>query len=67
MIIAHKVVSVAQVVERWLRDRVVMGSKPGRAIQKALEMVPMATLLEAQRYEVNKLAVASLLSQKSHK
>ena len=27
-----------------------MGSKPGRAISKALKMVPMATLLGAQHY-----------------
>ena len=31
-----------------LREREVVGSNPGRAIQKALKMVPVATLLGAQ-------------------
>ena len=30
-----------------------MGSNPGRAIPKALKMVPMATLLGAQHYKAN--------------
>ena len=41
-------VPVAHVVERPLRDREVLGSKPGCAIRKALKMVPVATLLDAQ-------------------
>ena len=36
------------VVEHPLRDREVVGSVPGRAIPKALKMVPVATLLGAQ-------------------
>ena len=36
------------VVEHQLRDREVVGSNPGRAIPKALKMVPVATLLGAQ-------------------
>ena len=36
------------VVEHPLRDREVVGSIPGRAIPKALKMVPVATLLGAQ-------------------
>ena len=41
---------VAQVVEHPLRDRKVMGSIPGRAISKALKLIPVATLLDAQHY-----------------
>ena len=36
-----------------LRDREVVGSNPGRAIPKALKMVPMATLLGAQHYKAS--------------
>ena len=39
------------VVEHPLRDREVVGSKPGRAIPKSLKMVPVATLLGAQHYK----------------
>ena len=45
-------------VERPLRERVVVGSNPGCAIPKALKMVPVATLLGAQHY---KQALAPLL------
>ena len=38
-------------VEHPLRDQEVVGSIPGRAIPKALLMVPVATLLGAQHYE----------------
>ena len=41
------------VVEHPLRDREVVGSIPGRAIPKALKMVPVATLLGAQHYEAS--------------
>ena len=36
-----------------LRDREVVGSNPGRAIPKALKMVPVATLLDAQHYKAS--------------
>ena len=36
-----------------LRDREVVGSNPGRAILKALKMVPEATLLGAQHYKAS--------------
>ena len=41
------------VVEHPLRDWEVVGSSPGRAIPKALKMVPMATLLSAQHYKAS--------------
>ena len=41
------------VVEHPLRDREVVGSNPGRAIPKALKMVPVATLLGAQYYKAS--------------
>ena len=41
------------VVEHPLRDREVVGSNPGRAIPKALKMVPVATLLDAQHYKAS--------------
>ena len=41
------------VVEHPLRDREVVGSNPGRAIPKALKMVPVATLLGAQHYKAS--------------
>ena len=41
------------VVEHPLRDREVVGSNPGRAIPKALKMVPVATLLSAQHYKAS--------------
>ena len=40
-------------VEHSLRDREVMALIPGRAIPKALKMVPVATLLGAQHYKDN--------------
>ena len=43
----------AQVVERPLRELEVAGSKLGRAIPKALKMVPVATLLGAQHYKAS--------------
>ena len=43
-------VPISQMVERPLREREVVGSNPGRAIPKALKMVPVATLLGAQHY-----------------
>ena len=41
------------VVEHPLRDREVVGSNLGRAIPKALKMVPVATLLGAQLYKAS--------------
>ena len=41
------------VVEHPLRDREVVGSNPGRAIPKALKMVPVATLLGVQHYKAS--------------
>ena len=41
------------VVEHPLRDREVVGSIPGRAIPKALKIVPVATLLGAQQYKAS--------------
>ena len=41
------------VVEHHFRDREVVGSNPGRAIPKALKMVPVATLLGAQHYKAS--------------
>ena len=46
-------VPIAQMVERPLREREVVGSIPGRAIPKALKMVPVATLLGAQHYKAS--------------
>ena len=43
-------VPLAQMVERPLREREVVGSIPGRAIPKAFKMVPVVTLLGAQHY-----------------
>ena len=40
-------VPITQVVERLLQEREVVGSKPGRAIPKALKMVPVTTSLGA--------------------
>ena len=40
-------------VEHPLRDREVVGLNPGRAIPKALKMVPVATLLGAQHYKAS--------------
>ena len=56
-------VLIAQVVERPLREREVVGSKPGRAIPKALKMVPVATLLGAQHYKASTGFSHSLLTQ----
>ena len=41
------------VVEHLLRDREVVGLNPGRAIPKALKIVPVATLLGAQHYKAS--------------
>ena len=41
------------VVEHPLREREVVGSNPGRAIPKALKLVPVATLLGAQHYKAS--------------
>ena len=41
------------VVDHPLRDREVVGSNPGRAIPKALKMVPVATLHGAQHYKAS--------------
>ena len=46
-------VPIAQMVERPLREQEVVGSIPGRAIPKALKMVPVATLLGAQHYKAS--------------
>ena len=46
-------VPIAQVVERPPREREIAGSKPGRAIPKALKMAPVATLLGAQHYKAS--------------
>ena len=46
-------VPIAQMVERLLQEREVVGSIPGRAIPKALKMVPVATLLGAQNYKAS--------------
>ena len=52
---------IAQMVERLLREREVVGSNPGCAIPKALKMVPVATLLGAQHYIIRQtLALLSL-------
>ena len=40
-------------VEHPLREREVVGSNPGRAIPKALKLVPVATLLGAQHYKAS--------------
>ena len=40
-------------VEDPLRDREIVGSNPGRAIPKALEMVPVATLFGGQHYKAS--------------
>ena len=50
-------------VERPLREREVAGAKPGRAIPKALKMVPVATLLGAQHYKASTGFSHSLLTQ----
>ena len=50
---SSKPVPIAQMVERPLREREVVGSNPGRAIPKALKMVPVATLLGAQHYKAS--------------
>ena len=43
--------TLGSVVEHPFRDRKVVGSNPGRAIPKALKMVPVATLHGAQYYK----------------
>ena len=40
-------------VEHLLREWEVVGSNPGRAIPKALKVVPVATLLGAQHYKAS--------------
>ena len=59
----NNMVPIAQVVERPLREREVAGSKPGRAIPKALKMVPVATLLGARHYKASTGFSHSLLTQ----
>ena len=46
-------IASAQMVERPLQEREVVGPNPGRAIPKALIMVPVATLLGAQHYKAS--------------
>ena len=46
-------VPIAQMVERPLREREVVGLNPGGAIPKALKMVSMANLLGAQHYKAS--------------
>ena len=55
-------VPIAQMVERPLREREVVGSNPGRAIPKALKMVPVATLLGAQHYKASTGSSHSLIT-----
>ena len=50
---ALKIGPCGSVVEHPLRDREVVGANPGRAIPKALKMVPVATLLGAQYYKTS--------------
>ena len=50
---SYKQAPVAQVIEHPLRDREVVGLIPGRAIPKALKMIPVAALLGAQHYEAS--------------
>ena len=45
-------VLIAQMVERPLQEREVVGSNPGRAIPKMVP-VPVATLLGAQHYKAS--------------
>ena len=52
-ILSHVTGPAGSVVEHPLRDREVVGSIPGRAIPKALKMVPVATLLGAQHYKAS--------------
>ena len=59
----YKPVPIVQVVERPLREREVVDSKPGRAIPKALKMVPVATLLGAQHWKASTGFSHSLLTQ----
>ena len=42
-------------VQHPLREREVVGSNPDRAIQKALQTAPVATLLDAQHYKASLL------------
>ena len=60
---SYSPVPIAQVVERPLQEREVAGSKPGRAIPKALKMVPVATLLGAPHYKASTGFSHSLLTQ----
>ena len=61
-------------LEYPLREREVVGSKPGRAIPKAIKMVPVATLLDDQHDKAstgfsspNKYRTANILTHKSEK
>ena len=54
--------SGGSVVEHPLREREVVGSASGRAIQKALKMVPVANLRGAQHYKTK----TGLSSNKYH-
>ena len=60
-------VPIAQVVERPLQEREVAGSKPGRAIPKALKMVPVATLLGAQHYKASTTNTTNIAHKKKKK
>ena len=46
-------IPIAQMVDHPLREQEVVGSIPGRAIPKALKMVPVATLIGAQHYKAS--------------
>ena len=46
-------VPIAQMVKRPLRERYAKGSIPGRAIPKALKMVPVDILLGAQHFKAS--------------
>ena len=48
------------VVEHTLREREVVGSNPGRATPKALKMLPVATLLGAQRQVLASLLLTNI-------
>ena len=52
-------VPIAQMVERPLREREVVGSIPGRAIPKVLKMIPVATLLSIIRQAMALLSLTT--------
>ena len=53
MLVGGYTVPIAQMVERPLREREVVGSIPVRAIPEALKMVSVATLLSAHHYKAS--------------